>query len=117
MAKYRPNPLGLLEGEVVWNGVAEKGASMSGIDVESAPSFRMQVPVKEGLAAQDTFKMDASKASSRADVELRRMHLPGGGKEGVGDDQSATLSGVNMYDEFGGGTGKSAGEFTANETK
>jgi hypothetical protein len=79
--------------------------------------MRSQVPVKEGLAGQDTFKMDASKPSSRADVELRRMHLPGGGKEGVGADESATLSGVNMYEEFGGGTGKSAGEFTENLTK
>jgi len=117
MAKYKPNPLGLLEAEVVWNGVAEKGASMAGVDVDSAPSFRAQVPVKEGLAGQDTFKMDASKSSSRADVELRRMHLPGGAKEGVGADESANLHGANMYDEFGGGTGKSAGEFTANESK
>lgn len=118
MAKYKPNPLGLLEAEIVWNGVAEKGASMAGIDVDSAPSFRAQVPVKEGLAGQDTFKMDASQPSSRADVELRRMHLPGDGKEGVGpkEGQSALLSGVNMYDEFGGGTGKSAGEFTENKT-
>lgn len=119
MAKYRPNPLGLLEGEVIWNGIVEKDASMAAFDVDSPPSFRAQTPVKEGLAGQDTFKMDASEATSRADVELRRMHLPGGGKEAVGpkEGQSEVLSGSNMYDEFGGGTGKSAGEFTANENK
>jgi len=117
--KYKANPLGLLEGEVVWTGVVEKDASMKGIDVDSAPSFRAQVPVKEGLAGQDTFKMDASDPSSRADVELRRMHLPGGGKEAVGpkEGQSEILKGVNMYDEFGGGSGKSAGEFTENVNK
>lgn len=119
MAKYRPNPLGLIEGEVIWNGVTEKGASMDGFDVESAPSFRAQTPVKEGLAGQDTFAMDATSPSSRADVELRRMHLPGGGKEGVGPKEGASeiLEGANMFNEFGGGTGKSAGEFTANENK
>lgn len=118
MAKYRPNPLGLLEAEIVWNGIAEKDASMDGFDVDSAPSFRAQVPVKEGLAGQDTFGMDATTPSSRADLELRRMHLPGGGKEGVGpkEGSSETLEGANMFDEFGGGTGKSAGEFTENKT-
>jgi len=114
MAKYTPNPLGLLQGEIVWNGVEEKEASMSGIDVDSAPSFRAQVPVKEGLAGQDTFKMDASKSSSRAPVELRRMHLAGG--EDVGEG-SKVLEGSNMFNEFGGGTGKSAGEFTENKNK
>ena len=119
MAKFTPNPLGLLQGEIVWNGVVEKDASNKSIDVDSPPSFRAQVPVKEGLAGQDTFKMDASEPSSRADVELRRMHLPGGGKEAVGpkEGQSEVLSGSNMYDEFGGGSGKSAGEFTENKNK
>lgn len=116
MPKFKANPLGLLEGEIVWTGVQEKGSGFDG-GVDMVPGMRSQVPVKEGLAAQDTFKMDASQPSSRADVELRRMHLPGGGKEGVGDDQSAILEGANMYEEFGGGTGKSAGEFTANENK
>src|SRR5438046_665014 len=100
MAKIKVNPLGLLEGEIVWTGVQEKDAGFDG-GVDARPGMRSQVPVKEGLAGQDTFKQDAHQPSSRADVELRRMHIPGGGKEGVGDDQSATLSGVNMYDEFG----------------
>lgn len=113
MAKWKPNPLGLLEGEILWNGITEKGAS-NDFDVESAPSFRAQVPVKEGLAGQDTFKQDAHQPSSRASVELRRMHLEGG--EDVGEG-SEVLKGSNMYNEFGGGTGKSAGEFTANENK
>lgn len=113
MGNWKPNPLGLLEGEIVWNGISEKAAS-NDIDVDSAPSFRAQVPVKEGLAGQDTFKMDAHQSSSRAPVELRRMHLAGG--EDVGEG-SEVLKGANMFNEFGGGTGKSAGEFTANETK
>jgi hypothetical protein len=112
MAKWKANPLGLLEGEIVWNGITEKGATDNGFDVDSAPSFRAQVPVKEGLAGQDTFKMDATTPSSRADVELRRMHLQGG--EDVGEG-SEVLEGANMYNEFGGGTGKSAGEFTENK--
>jgi hypothetical protein len=114
MPKFLPSPLSNLEGEIVWNGVSETG---NAFDVDSAPSFRAQVPVKEGLAAQDTFKQDALKTTSRAPVELRRMHLEGGGKEGVGADGSALLDGANMYNELGGGTGKSAGEFTSNKTK
>lgn len=113
MAKWKPNPLGLLSGEIVWNGITEKAASDS-FDVDTAPSFRAQVPVKEGLAGQDTFKMDANTSSSRAPVELRRMHLAGG--EDVGEG-SKLLEGSNMYDEFGGGSGKSAGEFTENKAK
>jgi hypothetical protein len=111
MGNWKPNPLGLLEGEIVWNGITEKGSSQD-VDVDSAPSFRAQVPVKEGLAAQDTFKMDASEPSSRAPVELRRMHLAEG--EDVGEG-SKILKGSNMYNEFGGGSGKSAGEFTENK--
>src|SRR5437879_3106936 len=113
MAKFKANPLGHLEGEIVANGVVEKAASTD-FDVDSAPSFRAQVPVKEGLAGQDTFKMDAHTPSSRAPVELRRMHLAGG--EDVGEG-SKVLEGSNMYNEFGGGTGKSAGEFTQNSNK
>jgi len=112
MAKFKPNPLGNLMGELVWNGVVEKG---NAADVDTAPSFRAQVPVKEGLAAQDTFRQDAMKSTSRAPVELRRMHLDGGGKEGVGEG-SKNLEGANMFKELGGGTGKSAGEFTSNKT-
>ena len=113
MAKFKANPLGLLEGELVFNAVEEKAVGMDG-GVDTTPSFRAQVPVKEGLAGQDTFKMDAHKASSRAPVELRRMHLAGG--EDVGEG-SEVLTGSNMYDEFGGGSGKSAGEFTENKNK
>jgi hypothetical protein len=118
MAKFKANPLGLLEGEVVWTGVHEQASGFDG-GVDMAPGMRTQTPVKEGLAGQDTFKMDAHEPSSRADVELRRMHLPGGGKEGVGpkEGESETLHGANMFDEFGGGTGKSAGEFTENVNK
>jgi hypothetical protein len=111
MAKWKPNPLGLLEGEIVWNGITEKGASNK-FDVDTAPSFRAQVPVKEGLAGQDTFRQDESESTSRADVELRRMHLQGG--EDVGEG-SEVLKGSNMFNELGGGTGKSAGEFTENK--
>lgn len=113
MAKFKANPLGLLEGEIVWTGVTEKASGLDG-GVDAAPGFRTQVPVKDGLAGQDTFKQDASTPSSRADVELRRMHLdpPDGGDVG-----GSAIKGVNMYDEFGGGSGKSAGEFTANKTK
>src|SRR6267378_97820 len=106
MAEFKPNPLGLLKGEIVFNSVAEKDVGMDG-GVDERPGFRAQVPVKEGLAGQDTFKMDASAPSSRAPVELRRMHLAGG--EDVGEG-SKLLEGSNMFNEFGGGTGKSAGE-------
>lgn len=113
MAKFKANPLGLLEGELVFNAVAEHEVGPEG-GVDETPGFRTQVPVKEGLAGQDTFKMDAHKASSRAPVELRRMHLAGG--EDVGEG-SEVLKGANMFNEFGGGTGKSAGEFTENKNK
>lgn len=111
MAKFKANPLGLLEGEIIFNAVAENEVGFDG-GVDKAPGFRTQVPVHEGLAGQDTFKMDAHQPSSRAPVELRRMHLAGG--EDVGEG-SKVLEGSNMYDEFGGGTGKSAGEFTENK--
>jgi hypothetical protein len=111
MTKWKPNPLGLLEGEIVWNGITEKGASNK-FDVETAPSFRAQVPVKEGLAGQDTFATDASESTSRAPVELRRMHLAEG--EDVGEG-SKILKGSNMFNELGGGTGSQAGEFTENK--
>lgn len=113
MSKFKANPLGLLEGEIIFNAVSEGGVGMDG-GVDKSPGFRTQVPVKDGLAGQDTFKQDASKPSSRAPVELRRMHLAGG--EGVGEG-SEVLKGANMYNEFGGGTGKSAGDFTANKNK
>lgn len=99
MGKFKPNPLGNLMGELVWNGVVESG---SATDVDKAPSFRAQVPVKDGLAGQDTFKQDALKSTSRADVEKRRMHIEGG----------ADIKGASMFKELGGGTGGSAKEFT-----
>lgn len=101
MAKFKANPLGNLMGELVWNGVVEKG---NAADVDTAPSFRAQVPVKDGLAAQDTFKQDAMKSTSRAEVEKRRMHLEGG----------ADLKGADMFKELGGGTGGDAKQFTKN---
>ena len=103
MGKMKANPLGNLQMEIISNGVSES----SGFNVDKAPSFRSQVPVKDSLSGEDTFKQDASKPSSRAPVELRRMHLEGG----------IDIKGVNMYDEFGGGSGKSAGEFTSNKSK
>jgi hypothetical protein len=110
MAKFKPSPLSNLEGEIVWNGITEKGNAM---DVDSAPSFRAQVPVKEGLAAQDTFKQDALKVTSRAPVELRRMHIrpPAGGDIG-----GEPIDGANMFKELGGGTGGDADKFTSNKT-
>lgn len=99
----KANPLGELKMEIISNGVSESG----GYSVDKAPSFRSQVPVKDGLAGQDTFKQDAMKPSSRADLEKRRMHL----------DSGADLRGANMFNEFGGGTGGSADEFTSNKTK
>ena len=102
MAKFKASPLGGLMGELVWNGVVESG---NATDVDKAPSFRAQVPVKDGLAGQDTFKQDAMKATSRAEVEKRRMHLEGG----------ANLRGSSMFKELGGGTGGSAEQFTDNK--
>jgi hypothetical protein len=103
MASMKANPLGELKMELVVNDINES----SSLNLDKGPSFRSQVPVKEGLAAQDTFKVDAKKPSSRADLEKRRMHI----------DSGADLRGANMYDEFGGGTGGSASEFTSNKTK
>lgn len=103
MAKMKASPLSNLEMEIISNGVNESG----GFSVDKTPSFRSQVTVKNSLSGEDTFKQDAMKSSSRAPVELRRMHLEGG----------IDIKGANMYDEFGGGTGKSAGEFTANKSK
>jgi len=109
-------------GEIVWNGISEKGAS-NDFDVDSAPSFRVQVPVHDGLAGQDTFKQDAHTPSSRHDVELRRMHVntpSGGDSTSLGDLKhpgGEPITGSNMYDEFGGGSGAHAGEFTENKTK
>lgn len=103
MASMKANPLGELKMEVISNGVSES----DGYSVDKAPSFRAQVPVKDGLAGQDTFKVDAKKPSSRADIELRRGHIGSG----------ADLRGASMYKEFGGGTGGSADEFTSDKTK
>lgn len=97
--KFQANPLGSLMGELVWNGVVESGDAAN---VDKAPSFRAQVPVKDGLAGQDTFKQDAMKPTSRAEVEKRRMHIEGG----------ADIKGADMFKELGGGTGGSAKKFT-----
>lgn len=113
MAKVKANPLGLLMMEIIGNGVSEKGLGFDG-GVDAAPGFRSQVPVKDGLAGQDTFKQSASKSTSRADVELRRMHLGGGDGGDVG---GSMLKGSNMFNELGGGTGGKAGEFTQNKAK
>jgi len=104
MAKMKANPLGELEMEVVSNGVNESG----GFSLDAAPSFRSQVPVKDGLAGQDTFQNDAKKPTSRAEIELRRMHV------GSGID----IKGVNMAKEFGkGDSGADSSDFTSNKTK
>lgn len=99
--KFKANPLGGLQAELVVNGVTEK----SDLGLDAAPGFRVQVPVKEGLAGQDTFQQDAMKSTSRAEVEKRRMHIDGG----------ADLRGASMYKELGGGTGGNAEKFTDNK--
>jgi hypothetical protein len=86
MAKMKANPLGHLEMELVHDQSTITGGSMSGDEV-----FRDQVPVKDGLAGQDTFKSDASKPSSRSDVEKRRGYY----------DSGADLKGANMGKEYG----------------
>lgn len=101
MAKQKASPLSGLMMEIISNGVTESG----GFSVDKAPSFRSQVPVKEGLAGQDTFKEDALKSTSRAEVEKRRMHI----------DSGADLRGSSMFKELGGGTGGSAEKFTDNK--
>lgn len=99
----KANPLGHLEMELIQDNTNVKSFSaMSGYD----DLIRDQVPVKEALAGNDTFKQDASQASSRAEVEKNRMHI----------DSGADLKGVDMYAEFGGGTGKSGKEFTSNKS-
>lgn len=108
MAKYRANPLGHLEAELIEDkSTVTPFSSPSGYD----DLIRDQVPVKTGLAAQDTFKADASSPSSRADVELRRMHvlsIPDGGDIGGGK-----LSGASLLKEFGEGSAyKGAKDFT-----
>jgi hypothetical protein len=101
MASMKANPLGELKMEIVSNGVTESG----GYSLDSAPSFRSQVPVKDGLAGQETFKVDAKKPTSRAEVEKRRMHI----------DSGADLRGASMNKEFGKGDG-SADDFTSTKT-
>jgi len=104
MAKMKANPLGELTMELVVNDINES----SSLNLDKGPSFRSQVPVKDGLAAQDTFREDAKKPSSRAEVEKRRMHI----------DSGADLRGVSMAKEFGGGDqGASGSDFTSNKTK
>lgn len=98
----KANPLGELMYELVVNGVTEGGS----LNLDGTPGFRSQVPVKDGLAGQDTFKQDAMKTTSRAQVEKDRMHI----------DSGMDVKGANMFKELGGGTGKSAGEFTSNKT-
>lgn len=103
-SKMKANPLGELTMEIVSNGVNESG----GFSLDSAPSFRSQTPIKDGLAGQDTFRVDAKKPTSRADVEKRRMHI----------DSGADLKGVNMAKEFGNGdSGADGSDFTSNKTK
>lgn len=98
----KANPLGHLEMELVEDKTNVSGiSSMSGYD----DLFRDQVPVKDGLAAQDTFKADASKPSSRASVEKDRMHI----------DSGADLKGVSMLKEFGSGD-KGAKDFTPDKS-
>jgi hypothetical protein len=101
--KMKANPLGELEMEIIADktNVSSQG-SMEGYD----NYMRDQTPVLKGLAAQDTFAADESTPTSRADVELRRMHV------GKGID----TKGANMYTELGGGTGKQASDFSSNKT-
>lgn len=88
MAKMKANPLGHLEMELVHDQSTLSGGSMTGDNV-----FRDQVPVHETLAGADTFKEDASKPTSRADIEKRRGYF----------DSGVDLKGASMKKEFGGG--------------
>jgi hypothetical protein len=100
----KANPLGHLEMELIQDNTNVKSfSSMGGYD----DLIRDQVPVKDSLTGADTFKQDASKPSSRAEVEKNRMHV----------DSGADLKGASMYKEFGGGTGKSSTEFTSDKSK
>lgn len=98
MGMYKANPLGNLKAELILDK-----SNISGFSSPSAYDdlIRDQVPVKDGLAGQDTFKADASKPSSRAEVEKRRMYLDGG----------ADLKGASMNKEFGSGDTQS-GDFS-----
>jgi hypothetical protein len=94
----KANPLGELKMELVHDSSTISGGSMKGDDV-----FRNQVPVKDGLAGQDTFKMTESTPTKRAKVELDRMHI----------DSGADLRGADMPNDP---THKGASDFTADKT-
>ena len=98
----KANPLGALEMELVQDktNVSALG-SMSGFD----DLIRDQVPVKESLTGAQTYKTDASKPSSRAEVEKRRGYFDGG----------VDLKGASMVKEFGGD--KTSTDFTSDESK
>lgn len=99
MAKMKANPLGHLEMEIVHNYV-------NGIDdSDYTGATQKQVPVHSSLSGEDTFREDAKKPTSRADIEKRRMHIESG----------ADLKGVAMYKEFGGGE-KGAKDFTSDKS-
>jgi ribosomal protein S6E (S10) len=100
MAKMKANPLGHLMMEVVYHASAAISES------ESEARMRDQLPVTETLAGADTYKVDAKKPSSRAEVEIRRMHIDGG----------ADLKGVNMAKEFPGKNDSPSKEFTADKS-
>lgn len=96
MAKMKANPLGHIEMELIHDQSTISSGSMSGDDV-----IRNQAPVLTGLAAQDTFKSDASKPSSRSEVEKRRGYY----------DSGVDLKGASMSKEYGSGDTQSK-EFT-----
>lgn len=98
----KANPLGALEMELVQDQTSiSKFSSMSGYD----DLIRDQVPVKDPLSGADTFKVDASKPSSRAEVEKNRGYF----------DSGVDLKGVSMVKEFGGD--KVSAEFSSDKSK
>lgn len=100
MPKMKANPLGHLEMELVHNYVV-------GVDdANYTEAMQGQAPVHSNLSGNESFKMDAKKPSSRADVEKRRMHI----------DSGADLKGVDMVKEFSDPSGKGAKDFTSDKS-
>ena len=100
MAKMKANPLGHLEMEMVHNYV--NGVN----DSNYTDAMQSQAPVHSNLSGAESFKMDAKKPSSRADVEKRRMHI----------DSGADLKGVDMGKEFGDPSAKGAKDFSSDKS-
>jgi hypothetical protein len=99
MAKQKANPLGHLEFEIVHN------TTQGSEDANYVGAMQDQAPVHTNASGNETFRADAKKPTSRADVEKRRMHI----------DSGADLKGVAMYKEFAPGD-KGAKDFTSDKS-